>query len=110
MDEFHGLDDGRLIGLVAEARALDMLFILSTQYPTAAVISTAVRASLVSRIAFKVADKVASHVILGKPDAVTLLTRGDCLVQAPSGDLRAQAGWCTPQDRDALSRYLKQAD
>jgi len=108
MDEFRGLNDKKLTEIVAEARALDMFFVLATQHPTAEVVSTAIKTNLVTRIALKVRDQSASHVIIQRPDATSLLPKGDCLVHAPSGFTRAQAGWCTKSDLKALSDHLSQ--
>ncbi len=108
MDEFRGLSDKKLTELIAEARALDMFFILATQHPIAEVVSTAIKANLVTRIALKVRDQTASHLIIQRPDAMWLLPKGDCLVHAPSGFTRAQAGWCTKSDLKALSVHLLQ--
>ena len=112
VDEFAGYDSTKLIRLIAEARGLGMHFVLATQHPTAEVISTAIKANLVTRVSFKTTGAAASHLVLGVGDAAALLPRGDCLVGTPSGMHRVQAGWVTgPDDQDdsdlaTLQRHL----
>jgi len=77
---------------------LKMVFVLATQHPTADVISTAIKANLVTSIAFKTRDQSSSRLIVGVP--MRRRSRaGDCLVQA--GTLtRVQGGWVTgPRER-----------
>lgn len=84
VDEFSGYDSQRLVRLVAEARALKMFFVLATQHPTADVISSAIKANLVTGVAFKTKDTTGSRLIVGVSDATSLRGRGDCLVNAPT--------------------------
>jgi len=111
VDEFSGYDSGKLVRLIAEARALNMLFVLATQHPTAEVISTSIKANLVTGIGFRTRDQSSSRLIIGVSDGTALRARGDCLVQA--GTLtRVQAGWVTsprertPSDVGALMEHL----
>ena len=117
VDEFSGYDSAKLIRLIAEARALKMYFVLSTQYPVAEVISTSIKANLVTNIAFRTRNKIGSQLIIGYPDATSLLGQGDCFVNSPKGLERIQAGWVTgPSDKKAgsdlerLKIYLRSMD
>jgi S-DNA-T family DNA segregation ATPase FtsK/SpoIIIE len=106
VDEFSGYNTDKLVRLIAEARALDMYFVLATQHPTANVISTSIKANLVTGIAFRVKASTGSHLVIGTGDAVKLTGKGDCLVQAPSGLQRVQAGWVRDADFEALGGFL----
>jgi len=114
VDEFSGYDSNKLIRLIAEARALNMFFILATQHPTHEVISTSIKANLLTGIAFKTKTKSGSQLIIDCSDAVSLQGRGDCLVLSESGVLtRVQVSWVTSSkdrkesDIDALVQFLK---
>jgi S-DNA-T family DNA segregation ATPase FtsK/SpoIIIE len=99
VDEFSGYDSDRLVRLIAEARAFNMFFVLATQHPTAEVVSTSIKANLMTGIAFRTRSGDGSRLVVGTSDATKLKTRGDCLVQA-SSLTRIQAGWVTgPRDR-----------
>jgi S-DNA-T family DNA segregation ATPase FtsK/SpoIIIE len=106
MDEFRGLDDDELVELVAESRSLDIRFILGTQRADASFISTAIKANLPTGISFHVRNQTESRLIIGEPDACSLLPHGDCIVHAPSGLERVQAGWVRPSDLKALRQHL----
>ena len=106
MDEFRGLDDDKLVELVAESRSLDIRFILGTQRADASFISTAIKANLPTGISFHVRNQTESRLIIGEPDACSLLPHGDCIVHAPSGLERVQAGWVRPADLKALREHL----
>ena len=115
IDEFHGFGcSDQLMGLVAEARSFGVHFILATQHPTADVISTTVKANLVTRIAFRVANESASRLVLDEPGASKLLGQGDCLVRTVNGVQRVQAAWVssseTGEDSDILrlQNYLRE--
>ena len=115
VDEFHGFGSSDvLMQLVAEARAFGMHFILTTQHPTGEIIDTTIKANLVTRVAFKVANESASRLILGTPEARSLLGRGDALVRTVDGIERVQAGWVTTageveeSDMEWLQAYLRE--
>jgi S-DNA-T family DNA segregation ATPase FtsK/SpoIIIE len=112
VDEFSGYNSEKLVRLVAEARALNMYFVLATQHPTVDVVSGAIKANMLTGVSFKTRDHIGSRLIIGEPGALSLKQNGDCLVQ--SGTLtRIQAGWVTgpgdrkPSDLGALVNYLE---
>lgn len=115
IDEFHGFGcSEQLMGLVAEARSFGIHFVLATQHPTADVISTTVKANLLTRIAFRVANESASRLVLDEPGASKLLGKGDCLIRTVNGVQRVQAAWVSSaeegQDSDIvrLQKYLRE--
>lgn len=106
MDEFRGLDNDTLVELVAESRSLGIRFILGTQRAEAGFVSPSIKANLPTGISFHVRNASESRLIIGVPDACNLLPHGDCIVNAPSGLDRVQAGWVRPTDLKALRMHL----
>jgi hypothetical protein len=116
VDEFAEYDSRRLIRLIAEARALDMFFILATQHPTKENISTSIKANLITRIAFRTKEQSGSQLLIGTSDAMALQGKGDCLLLSEHVPMsRVQAGWVTaPRETDnsdlmAVTNFLAEA-
>ena len=113
IDEFSDFSSDKLVRLIAEARAVDMYFVLATQHPTADVISSSIKANLLTGVAFNTQNTTASRLIVGASDAVSLRPNGDCLVRWAGGFERIQAGWvttprdCADSDLAALMEVIK---
>ena len=72
------------------ARAVGIHLIISTQRPSREVITGLIRANFPTRVAFKVASRINSQIILDDIGAETLLGNGDMLF-LPSGSLMIRA-------------------
>lgn len=109
VDEFRDHSIDKLIRIIAEGRALKMYFILATQHPTAEVISSSIKANLLTSVAVKTNNTSSSNLIVSCADAAELLSRGDAIVNGPDGLTRIQGAWVRTgkgADMKALKGYL----
>ena len=90
------------------ARAVGIHLILATQRPSREVITGLIKANFPSRIAFKVASRVNSQIILDDIGAETLLGNGDMLVQLPGSSqlLRAQGAFVRDDEIQRVIDYI----
>lgn len=90
------------------ARATGVYLIISTQMPRANVITGAIKANIPCRIAFKVASKLDSRVILDANGAERLLGEGDMLYLPPSSPhcIRAQGAFITDQELKRIVDFI----
>src|SRR6476469_5409276 len=90
------------------ARAAGMHVIVATQTPRADVITGVIKANIPSRIAFQVASKIDSRVILDENGADRLLGQGDMLYLPPSASrlIRAQGVLVTDDEIHRLVEFV----
>jgi S-DNA-T family DNA segregation ATPase FtsK/SpoIIIE len=94
--------------MAAIARAAGVHLILATQTPRADVITGVIKANIPSRIAFQVASKIDSRVILDENGADRLLGQGDMLYLPPSTSrlIRAQGVLVTDDEIRELVDFV----
>lgn len=91
------------------ARAVGIHLILATQRPSREVITGLIKANFPSRIAFKVASRVNSQIILDENGAESLLGNGDLLFMPPdtSNLTRAQGVFIRDEDINRVVSYIE---
>jgi S-DNA-T family DNA segregation ATPase FtsK/SpoIIIE len=94
--------------LAQKARAAGMHIILATQRPSVDVITGVIKANFPTRVAYRVAQRVDSRVVLDEQGAEQLAGRGDMLVKMNGSDalLRAQCPMISEVEIEALTGYL----
>jgi DNA segregation ATPase FtsK/SpoIIIE, S-DNA-T family len=94
--------------IAALARAAGIHIIVATQTPRADVITGVIKANIPSRIAFQVASKIDSRVILDENGADRLLGQGDMLYLPPSASrlIRAQGVLVTDEEIRRLVEFV----
>lgn len=95
--------------LAQKARAAGIHLILATQRPSTDVVTGTIKANFPARIAFKVAGRVDSEVIMGATGAEKLLGYGDMLYK-PSDSAPARIQGCfidTPETKDIVNYIIQ---
>jgi len=91
------------------ARATGIHMIIATQRPTVNIITGTIKSNVPGRVAFKVAQKNDSRVVLDQEGADKLVGKGDMLVVAGSNKVqRAQGAWTKDEEIHAIVEHWKQ--
>lgn len=95
--------------LAQMARAVGIHVILATQRPSREVITGLIKANFPARIAFKVASRVNSQIILDDVGAETLLGNGDMLLLMPGSSqlIRAQGVFVRDDEIHRVREHLE---
>ena len=90
------------------ARAVGIHLILATQRPSREVITGIIKANIPCRIAFKVASRINSQIILDDVGAESLLGNGDCLFLPPGSSqlLRAQGAYISDDEINRVIQHV----
>ena len=97
-----------IIRLAQKSRAVGIHLILATQKPTVDVITGLIKSNLPSRIAFQVASRTDSRVVLDEMGADKLLGNGDMLFLWPGTStlLRGQGTYLSDQEIDRITETV----
>jgi S-DNA-T family DNA segregation ATPase FtsK/SpoIIIE len=100
--------EGHIIRLAQKSRAVGIHLVLATQKPTVDVITGLIKSNLPARIAFQVASKTDSRVVLDENGADKLLGCGDMLYLAPgtSNLIRAQGTYVSDEEVNKVIEFL----
>ncbi len=92
------------------ARAAGMHLIIATQRPSVDVITGVIKSNIPSRIAFAVASKIESNIILGSMGAEKLIGRGDMLYEpmGASKPTRVQGCFISSDEVEDVVEFIKQ--
>ncbi|MBA3686067.1 MAG: DNA translocase FtsK 4TM domain-containing protein [Planctomycetes bacterium] len=98
-----------IIRLTQKSRAAGIHVILTTQRPSADVVTGLIKSNLPARICFRVADKSNSRVVLDAGGAENLLGKGDLLYLPPgsNGLVRGQGVWVRDGEIEAIIAHAK---
>ncbi|NLV18464.1 MAG: DNA translocase FtsK [Bacteroidetes bacterium] len=95
------------IGRLAQlARAIGIHLIISTQRPSANIITGFIKANFPTRIAFRVFSSIDSRTILDSTGADRLVGRGDMLVSSGSEPVRVQCAFIDTPEIEELTEYI----
>ncbi|MBZ9634604.1 FtsK/SpoIIIE domain-containing protein [Clostridium sp. FP1] len=100
--------ESTIVRLSQEARAAGIHLIICTQSPKADIITTTIRNNLNARVGLKVADAVASKVVLDESGAESLLGKGDMLVKTADSPklMRIKSPYVTNEELEKFVGYL----
>ena len=100
----------QLIARIAQkARAAGIHMLLATQRPSVDVITGLIKANISSRVAFQVASKMDSRVILDQGGAEQLLGKGDMLFIEPGTSIpkRIHGAFVKDEEVQKITKYLR---
>ena len=101
--------EATLARLAAMARAVGMHIVLATQRPSIDVITGLIKANIPSRIAFMVASKFDSRIIIDGVGAEKLLGRGDMLFASAwdPAPIRIQGAYLSDEEVEAVADHVR---
>jgi S-DNA-T family DNA segregation ATPase FtsK/SpoIIIE len=115
IDEFADLlifDDSRLSPLLdilaSKAHTAGIHMIISTQRPSAKIITGSVKANFSSRLTFKVASSTDSRIILDESGAEKLVGRGDALFSYGGKTTRIQIPYIRTEDVENITSFIEE--
>jgi DNA segregation ATPase FtsK/SpoIIIE, S-DNA-T family len=91
------------------ARATGIHMIIATQRPTVDIVTGTIKSNIPGRVAFKVAQKNDSRVVIDQEGADKLVGKGDMLVLTGANKLiRAQGAWTKDEEIQLIADHWKQ--
>lgn len=101
--------EGYIVRLAQKSRAVGIHLVLATQRPQATVVTGLIKSNMPARIAFRVAARMDSRIILDQNGGETLLGQGDMLFLIPgTSDLvRSQGAFVDDEEVRNIVKHLK---
>lgn len=101
--------ESHIVRIAQKARAVGIHLILATQRPQATVVTGLIKANMPAKIAFRVASKMDSRIVLDQNGAEVLLGQGDMLFLPPgaSKPLRGQGTFIDDKEIKESVRLVK---
>ncbi|HOQ05342.1 MAG TPA: DNA translocase FtsK 4TM domain-containing protein [Anaerohalosphaeraceae bacterium] len=98
-----------IVRIAQKSRAVGIHLVLATQRPQATVVTGLIKANMPARIAFRVAGRMDSRIILDQNGAESLLGQGDMLFLIPgtSDLIRAQGAYLEDDEIRNIVNFLK---
>jgi len=98
-----------IVRIAQKSRAIGIHLVLATQRPQATVVTGLIKSNMPSRIAFRVAARMDSRIILDQNGAETLLGQGDMLFLKPGTSelVRAQGAFLEDNEIRGIVKFLK---
>jgi S-DNA-T family DNA segregation ATPase FtsK/SpoIIIE len=99
-----------IVRIAQKSRAIGIHLVLATQRPQATVVTGLIKSNMPSRIAFRVAARMDSRIILDQNGAETLLGQGDMLFLKPGTSelVRAQGAFLEDDEIRGIVTFLKE--
>ncbi|MCD6392428.1 MAG: DNA translocase FtsK 4TM domain-containing protein [Planctomycetes bacterium] len=99
-----------IVRLAQKSRAVGIHLVVATQRPQATVVTGLIKSNMPSRIAFRVASRMDSRIILDQNGGETLLGQGDMLFMRPgtSDLIRAQGAFVDDREVKNVVRFLQE--
>lgn len=99
-----------VVRIAQKSRAIGIHLVLATQRPQATVVTGLIKSNMPVRIAFRVAARMDSRIILDQNGAETLLGQGDMLFLKPgtSDLIRAQGAFLDDVEIRSIVKFLKE--
>ena len=98
-----------IVRIAQKSRAVGIHLVLATQRPQATVVTGLIKSNMPSRIAFRVAARMDSRIILDQNGAETLLGQGDMLFLKPGTSelVRSQGAFLEDDEIRGIVKFLK---
>ena len=99
-----------IVRIAQKSRAVGIHLVLATQRPQATVVTGLIKSNMPSRIAFRVAARMDSRIILDQNGAETLLGQGDMLFLKPGTSelVRSQGAYLDDDEIRGVVKFLKE--